>query len=178
MTVSKLKNIKTQCQEIILSSTIHGLPNALRSKNLFLKIVWFGLFLVSASVGIYSVIDSLNDFLNYEVVTKIDMIDELPIQFPAVTFYNPKDAKNNITINSSIIVCHFNSDLCSDDDFLKITDKYGYVSYSLKKKESFLVGKFYGLYLTLMIGKGGKENSFLPINGIEMIVHNHSIDPM
>ena len=132
--MTKLKNIKTQCKEIILSSTIHGLPNALRSKNLFLKIVWFGLFLVSASVGIYSVIDSLNDYLNYEVVTKIDIIEELPIQFPAITFYNPKDAKNNISLNNSIIVCFFNGDLCSDNDFLKITDKYGFVSYRLKKK--------------------------------------------
>ena len=45
MTESKLKNIKIQCKEIILSSTIHGLPNVVRSENIFVKVVWFGLFL-------------------------------------------------------------------------------------------------------------------------------------
>ena len=175
--MTKLKIIKIQCKKIILNSTIHGLPNALRTNNLFLKTVWFMFFLVSASVGIYSVIDSLNDYLNYEVVTKIDQIDEFPIQFPAVTFFNPPDPKDNISVKNVIISCRFNSGNCPEDDFFMITDKYGYVSYSLKKKEYFLAGKGGGLDLVLFNQKGRRVPS-RRIKGIEVIVHNHSFDPM
>ena len=82
----KLDIIRAKSEEILLSSTILGLPNIFRTKNLFLKMMWLVSFLASTSVGIYTVVKTLNNFFSYEVVTKIDVINEIPASFPSLTF--------------------------------------------------------------------------------------------
>ena len=71
-----MAQIKEKAKEIALSSSILGLPNVISKKNIFFKILWLVAFLGSASVGIVSVQKTISSYLKYEVVTKIDVINE------------------------------------------------------------------------------------------------------
>ena len=84
----KWTNIKNTWKEIGLSSTSHGLPNILRSDKIFFKIFRTIFLLVCSSFCIYSIVKSIQSYLDWEVVTKIEVIDEMPTKFPAVTICN------------------------------------------------------------------------------------------
>ena len=85
---SKWKDIKEALREIALSSTCQGLPNIVKSNSLFFRIFWTFFLIVSSSYCFYSIVKSINSYLNWEVITNIDVINEIPAQFPAVTFCN------------------------------------------------------------------------------------------
>ena len=72
--------IKEKTVELLTASTSHGLPSFFRSKRLFMKIMWLSLFIISTSFGIYTVIEVVNNYLKHEVVTKIDVITEVPTE--------------------------------------------------------------------------------------------------
>ena len=86
--MTKWIKIKNEWEEIVLSSTSHGLPNILRSDRLFFKVFWTFFILVCSSYCLYSIVKSIRSYYEYEVVTKIEVIDEKPTQFPAVTICN------------------------------------------------------------------------------------------
>ena len=81
-----MQQIKVKSKEILLSSTILGLPNVVNKSNKILKAIWFIAFLTSASIGIYTVIKTLNNYLQYETTTKIDIINKIPSEFPQSTY--------------------------------------------------------------------------------------------
>ena len=70
---------------MILESTIHGLPNVLKTEAIHLKIIWICLFLVTFTVSIYMILGNVNDYLNYEVTTNIDLVYEQPVIFPTIS---------------------------------------------------------------------------------------------
>ena len=82
----KKTKIKEALKEIGLSSTSHGLPNVLRANEKLFKVMWTFLSLLSFFVCLYSIIQAVNSFLNREYITKIDIIQEIPTEFPAVSF--------------------------------------------------------------------------------------------
>ena len=85
---TNMDKIKKKSIELILVSTSHGLPNAFRTENKFLKFMWLILFLICISTGCYTVFSSINDYLQYEVVNKIDINYEMPAHFPSLTIIN------------------------------------------------------------------------------------------
>jgi len=174
----KLDIIRAKSEEILLSSTILGLPNIFRTKNLFLKMMWLVSFLASSSVGIYTVVKTLNNFFSYEVVTKIDVINEIPASFPSLTFLiNRNKMLGNYSLNSLILFCQFNEDPCNiETDFNIIVDKYGFTSYKFKNKSSYHVGSKYGLQLILNLTD--IDCIDCEFDGIEVIIHDNKIDPM
>ena len=89
----KIKNAKKKSRELILLSTSHGLSNVFRSKRISMKVMWFFLFTASSSFGVSMVIRSIFQYLQFEVVTKIDIINESPTEFPTITFFNLKHSK-------------------------------------------------------------------------------------
>ena len=74
------QKIKNKTVELLAASTSHGLPSFFRSKRLILKVMWLSLFIISTSFGIYTVFETIQNFLKYEVVTKIDVITEVPTE--------------------------------------------------------------------------------------------------
>ncbi len=77
-----MQKIKEKSKEILLSSTILGLPKVLSKQNTILKAIWFLAFLASTSVGVFTVIKTLNNYLDHEVTTKIDIVHKIPSEFP------------------------------------------------------------------------------------------------
>jgi hypothetical protein len=72
--------IRNKTGELLAASTSHGLPNVFRSKRIFMKVFWLSLFIISTFCGVCTVIETVNNYLKYEVVTKIDVITEVPTE--------------------------------------------------------------------------------------------------
>ena len=113
--------------------------------------------------------------LQFEVVTKIDVINAKPTEFPAITFYNLKNTKANHSLKSILILCYFNREKCSEKDFDVIQDQFGFISYRFKRREVFLAGQFYGLQM--LMNNIAEPTLNLFYDGFGIVVHNHSIDP-
>jgi hypothetical protein len=117
----------------------------------------------------------IHNYLQYEVVTKIDIIHEIPAEFPAITIINLRNPKSNVSLSKIMIACQFSNEACTENDFLKILDKLGYISYKFKKRLSYMVGSYYGLNVLFDL-KDDSVNTGV-INGIRLILHNHTNDP-
>ncbi len=89
------EKIKIKSKELVMASTSHGLPSVFRTKRIFFKIMWICLFIISTLLGINTVIGTVNTYLNYEIVTKIDVITEIPTDYPAITIINLRNRKSN-----------------------------------------------------------------------------------
>ena len=82
--------IKESLLNFITTSSAHGLPRILTSKEWILRIIWLLLFLSSACYMIYSCSLLLISYLQYPTSVNIDTIREIPTRFPAVTICNQK----------------------------------------------------------------------------------------
>ena len=69
-------------------STIHAIPNIFRSKIIFVKAIWFLSLIISTGFCSYMVVKSIQNYLEFNVVTKITVVDENPIVFPTISICN------------------------------------------------------------------------------------------
>jgi hypothetical protein len=169
------EKIKQKTIQLLLVSTTHGLPNAFKTNRIIFKIMWISFFVISTFFGVNTVIDIIKTYLNYEIVTKIDVITEIPTDFPAITIINQRNKKSNKSLKEMLILCNFNLEECNENDFDMIMDNYGYVSYRFRKKKSYTPGMQYGLQLLINLQNISCEKCYL--DGLRLVVHNHSIDP-
>jgi len=174
-TNKSLEKIKLKTKELLMASTSHGIPNVFRTNRIFFKIMWIILFIISTMIGINTVIGTIETYLNYEVVTIIDVIAEIPTDFPAITIINLRDRKSNVSLSEMMNLCIFNLEECDDNDFEMIVDNYGFVSHKFKKKISYTAGIQYGLQLLINLENVTCEKCYL--DGLRLIVHNHTADP-
>lgn len=94
----KHKEIKANFLEWVNSITIHSIPNIFRTKFISLKVIWTVAFLISSSLCFYSIVQSVLNYLKYEVNTKIRVIDQQSLVLPAITICNT----NPYVTNSSL----------------------------------------------------------------------------
>jgi len=83
---AKWTKVKNRIKDQLLGSTAHGLPNILRSKQIFIKIIWFIFIICSVCFGSYFVLDNILDFLKYKTTTTISVISEDRVIFPTISF--------------------------------------------------------------------------------------------
>ena len=69
----KLEMLKKRTKELVLKTTCHGLPHIIAEKLKVVQFVWLVSFLLSASAGIYMVSLTISSYLEYDVVTKINV---------------------------------------------------------------------------------------------------------
>ena len=174
---TKKEKIIEKSIEIALGSTSHGIPNIFRNEKTCLKLMWLLLLLLGISTGIYTVINSINNYFNYDVVTSINVINEIPTEFPAVTFFIRRNNKVKIPLNKLIKYCRFNSFSCDDlENYFKTNqDKFGFVSYTFKNQTSFLGGTNFALCIRLNLENITFDNSSI-YDGIRLIIHNSTYD--
>ena len=92
--------------ELLSSSTAHGIPNILNARNLAFKIIWLIVFIISTCAGSYFVIDSVLDYLKFQSITSLEVIQENRSQFPTLSFCG-SPAFNNFTIDQLILSARF-----------------------------------------------------------------------
>ena len=88
MSESKRDQIKKAVIESALSSSIIGIPNIFRNDKILLKIIWTLSLLSSSCYCFYTMVASINSYYNWNVVTNIKVIHEIPTEFPAITLCN------------------------------------------------------------------------------------------
>ncbi len=176
---SKQKKIIEKSIEIALGSSSHGIPNMFRNDKTCIKLMWIMLFLTGTSMGIYTCVNSIFSYFNYEVVTSINVINEIPTEFPAVTFYIRRNNKVKIPLNKLIEFCFFNSFPCNNnlENYFTINqDKFGFVSYTFKNQSTFLGDINFALSIHLNLENITFDNKSI-FDGIRLVIHNSTYDP-
>lgn len=65
-------------------STVHGIANIARTRNRFLQIIWLICLLASSAYCVYTIILAIQDYLSYPVVSNMQIVNELPTEFPTI----------------------------------------------------------------------------------------------
>jgi hypothetical protein len=82
--------IKALFLEWVEPLTIQGIPSMFRAKHTIFRITWALLFLIGAAITIFMFVTTINDYLEFEVVTKIKTVEETSTIFPQVFFFFTK----------------------------------------------------------------------------------------
>jgi hypothetical protein len=82
---SKYFQIKKILREWSLFCTFHCYPKVFHYKNNFLRIIWFVLFALFTAFTCFLVCDSLFDYFEYDVVSKIQVLNVDHLEFPTIT---------------------------------------------------------------------------------------------
>jgi len=109
------QKLKETLLELLSISSIHGLPNLIRSKRLFHKIMWAIAFTIFLVILCCSIIECITAYLEYKVITEIQTIFEQPAPFPTISFCSKDEYFfNNKTLNDLFkqnrLQCVFNYD--------------------------------------------------------------------
>jgi hypothetical protein len=80
--------IKQKVSEWILSSSSHGLPNLFRSKRVSIKLFWFVCFIGSLAACSISIIQTVVQYIQFDVTTNYRVYHESTPVFPAITVCN------------------------------------------------------------------------------------------
>jgi len=137
--------------------------------------MWLLLFLTSSSLGIWLVAESCIEYLNYDVVTSIKVIDEIPTEFPTVTFFILRNKTANIPFENLILTCQYNKFECKDISINK--DEFGFISYTFKSQLAYQRGIQFGLEIGLNLTSISFNSTFNYKDGVRIIIHNQTLDP-
>jgi len=141
--------------------------------------MWLVLLITGISIGIYITIKTILDYLDYEVVTSIKVINEIPTEFPAVTFYILRNSRVNISFKDLNFSCVYNQVSDCTKNINTKQDKLGFISYTFKSQKAYLSSTKFGL-------KIGLNLTNIPIDfnqpsniqdGVRVIIHNQTSDP-
>lgn len=92
------KNIFQVLKDAGQSSTSHGISHIFKTNNYFLKFMWTGFLIMSCGTCCFLITSNIINYLNWEVVTKIDIVTEIPSIFPTISICS----SNPIQTNSSL----------------------------------------------------------------------------
>ena len=74
-----------------LASTFHCYPKIYQYQNKVAKLMWFTFFIGFSGLTSYLVMKGFLEYLDYEVVSKIEVVNEAEVEFPAVTICSMSD---------------------------------------------------------------------------------------
>ncbi len=108
--MKKQKIIKANI-ETLESSSVHAIPNITKNRFYLVKLVWVVCFLASNGVCAWFIYKSISDYLNYDVVTNIEINYVNKIQFPIISICKLGDDNRNF-LNETLLTCNFNNKFC------------------------------------------------------------------
>jgi len=92
------KDYKTPIKEIISYSSLAFLLSPIKSKRLFIKIIWILFLFVLLFVSIYYVVLEVLNYLQYETTTSIYEILEQESEFPTISICNMINSNFDVKI--------------------------------------------------------------------------------
>ena len=94
--MTKKDLIKKEFIEWTKNSTAHGITNIFKDeKPKFIRLMWLFLFVASSIYCCYSIIISLINFLDYDVLINIDIEKDILAEYPVVSICNLNQYSNN-----------------------------------------------------------------------------------
>jgi hypothetical protein len=76
--------ILKKAKELLENSTIHAIPQLIRTDFQLIRILWIISFLVSSGLCAYFIFDGIKSYLEFEVITKIEFENDIPAIFPSI----------------------------------------------------------------------------------------------
>jgi hypothetical protein len=93
----KKLQVVNKVKTLLEGSTSHGIPNIIRTNRISIKTLWTVCFLAALGSCSYMVIKSVTDYLEYDTVSKIEYITEIPTKFPTISFCNTNPLMTNVS---------------------------------------------------------------------------------
>lgn len=150
----KQKKIFQVLKDAGLSSTSHGLPRILKSKNIFFKFMWTFFMTTSCSACCYLITTSIMNFLKWQVVTKIDIVTEIPSIFPTISICSANPIQKNFSLEYV-------------DEVLKrsgIHNNSLFESYSINYQFKFMFSKYLSMSNLFNLSSSEREHFGMKIN--------------
>jgi len=86
--IQRKKSLKNVVTRWAASSTFHGLPKIAKTSRLSLKLFWITIIIVLTIVCSYLIYVNIINYLDFDVITQIRKITEVPSLLPAITICN------------------------------------------------------------------------------------------
>ena len=99
---NKTNELRAQLKQTFLEwckdSKCHGVLNIVKTQNRILKSIWIVSFLACSAACIYLISETIVNYLNNPISTKIEVIDDSPATFPTISIcmLNPLDSENEL----------------------------------------------------------------------------------
>jgi len=119
---NKLAKVKDELRGF---TSPHGFSTVLNTSNPFVKGLWVCFFLILFSSLIQNILENLNDYFQYTVITKIEYVNEYPMTLPAFTVCLVS-SNANFTLNQSLYNCSISGTECDSTDFYSFKTRAGY----------------------------------------------------
>ena len=71
-------------KEFAEHTSTHGLGNLCRTKSKYIRVLWILCFLVCFGYCFYQLVLSVLDYLSYRTISKYELLNEIPMVFPAI----------------------------------------------------------------------------------------------
>ena len=167
--------------DLLSESTVYGLSQFFLRKQIFFKLFWLVFLLTGSIVSVYFIWDSINAYLDYEVITKIESKYEQPMLFPTISFcpysMNYFDTK---PLNSIIRECWFNLDRScqiNPNNYFEKFNSFRGDCFRFNSGKNMSDQTIPFLYSTI----GGKDDSFflkfVENSGLQLWIHEVSLPP-
>ena len=78
--------IKEKIRDYLQSTTIHGLPNIVRTSSKLFQIIWLISFIISACLCVFYTFQTISDYLSFNTVTTFKLVSLDQTLFPTVSF--------------------------------------------------------------------------------------------
>ena len=83
-----VRSLKASLKELVLNSTSHGIPQSIRTRHTSIRVMWLVLFVISTGFCSFLIVQSVLQYFEFEVITKIRVINEVESEFPRITICN------------------------------------------------------------------------------------------
>ena len=94
MIVEENKTLKEQIikktKDTLESSSIHAIPNIVRSKSKALRLIWVAFLLLSICACGRYLFQSISSYLDHETITKLEVKNVNQLQFPVISICDLK----------------------------------------------------------------------------------------
>jgi len=124
---NKLAHVKNELRGF---TSLHGFSSVLNTSNPFVKGLWVFFILILISSLIQNSLENLNDYYQYTVITKIENVNENPMNLPAVTLCLAplQTGTTNATLEGSLFICKIGEVNCDIRHFYSFEIKTGYTN--------------------------------------------------
>ena len=168
---------------LVSDSTTFGLPNIVKREGIFSKIFWLIFVLLGTIASIFFTIETLNDYFEYETITKIEYKYQHPLRFPTFTICSDSDPYyfNRKKLKDLISNCEIKYDLtCKNnlDNYFELTkyeDMGTCCRFNSGKNVNGSLVPF--LYSTV----GGRDDyfelQFKKSIGLRIVIHEYDLPP-
>ncbi len=107
---NKFKEVKQASLDFLNETSVHGIKKILHSNRFIFQLLWSVCLLVSVCGCSFFTLKLIMDYSRFEVINKISMVHEQPMEFPAISICSEQNAFKRATekFYDFLFNCQFN----------------------------------------------------------------------